>query len=95
MGIRNDEFSSEFFAKALREEAKKQAKEDDFGHPEEYTLWMAADRLEDLERCMVCLNEEGQPDAIAVADLLKRIAGSITWGHFHHKYSAAEDAKDD
>jgi hypothetical protein len=93
--MRDDEFSSKFLANFLREEAKTQAKADDFGHPEEYTLWMAANRLEDLEEIVACLNPEGNPSATAVASLLKRIAGSIEWGHAHHKYSYTEDIKDD
>ena len=93
--MKNDEFSSKFYADALREEAIKQAKEDDFGHPEEYTLWMAADRLEELEAVIECLDPEGNPSADKVASLLKRIAGSILHGKSHHIYTYKDDEKRD
>lgn len=93
--MRDDEFSSKFYADFLREKAKEEAKADDFGHPEEYTLWMAADRLEELEAVIECLDPEGNPSADKVASLLKRIAGSILHGKAHHIYTYTDDIKNE
>ena len=95
MSIRDEEFSTAFYCRALREKAKEEAIEDDFGHPEEYTWWLAANRLEDLEAVIECLDPEGNPSANKVAALLKRIAGSIEYGKAHHIYTYKDDEKED
>lgn len=94
MSIRDEEFSTAFYCRALREQATEEALAGEF-HREEHTLWCAANRLEDLEAVIECLDPEGNPSANKVAALLKRIAGSIEYGKAHHIYTYKDDEKED
>jgi hypothetical protein len=85
----NDEFSTEWMVNRLREVATEEAEEAEF-HPGEHTYWMIATRLAELEQIVNVLDGEGKPSPELVASLLKRIAGTLQWGEFHHKYTYAE-----
>lgn len=92
--MRDDEFSSAFMCRYLRERATEEGKAEEF-HPEGHTFWMIANRLEELEEIVEVLDGGGKPSPELVASLLKRIAGKLQWGEFHHKYTYTEDIKDD
>lgn len=90
----NDEFSTEWMCNYLREVAKKEAEEGEF-HPGEHTCSMIATRLAELEEIVKVLDGEGNPSPELVASLLKRIAGSLQWGEFHHKYTYTQELDPD
>lgn len=86
----NDEFGTDWMCNYLRERATEEATKEEF-HPGEHTLWMIATRLAELEEIVRVLDGEGKPSPELVASLLKRIAGSLQWGEFHHKYTYSQE----
>ena len=90
----NDEFSTAWMVNYLRERAREEAKEGEF-HAGEHTYWMIATRLAELEEIVKVLDGEGKPSPELVSSLLRRIAGSLQWGEFHHKYTYSKDLDPD
>jgi hypothetical protein len=82
----NDEWSTAWMVERLRDVAREEAEEGEF-HPGEHTYWMIATRLAELEEIVNVLDGKGKPSPELVASLLTRIAGTLKWGEFHHKYT--------
>jgi hypothetical protein len=90
----NDEFSTAWMVQRLRDIATEEATKEEF-HPGEHTLWMISVRLAELEEIVRVLDGEGKPSPELVASLLTRIAGSLQWGEFHHKYTYTQELDPD
>ena len=90
----NDEWSTAWMVERLRDVAREEAEEAEF-HPGEHTYWMIATRLEELEEIVKVLDGDGNPSPELVASLLTRIAGSLQWGEFHHKYTYKQELDPD
>jgi len=90
--MKNDEFSTAFYVRALRERAREEGEAEEF-NPREHTFWAAADRLEELDEIISILDGKREPSRELLASLLTRIAGVLQLGGMHHKYTYTNDEK--
>lgn len=88
--MRNKEFGTQGFADYLRERATEEAKAEEF-HPAEHTFWMAADRLEDFEDMLSCLDDNGEPSRDAVAAILGKLARQLNHGKYEYQFDMSRD----